>query len=508
MIPGLNKINTWGILMATALCLLPLALLCLFVHPVGTHDWDWISYFNRKDLSFFEYQKHVYEDYTGRFFSTAILSSTHYWYNLFLFKLIPILLITGVGLGFQSFIKKLFRYCPFSSFEIVIFTLGFLLLFYSGLTGVFEGLYIISSTFTYVVGLIMFLFWAGILIMLDKQGREGALHLSGVKSYGLFILLFLLTTAINGCNEIHMVGLYLCLGFYFLFNLINKRKVPHWLWLLGVLSLPSLYVSFFAAANFERMGGYEGSGDILKAIVLTIGATGFNFSAWLSNAALFFAALLFLPYGKRMASALPDYLFTRKSGWFFAIAGLALQVIPLLLLFFAAGSNTLPERVVDMLYAFFLLSFFGMLVWACGAFPKAMEKIQLPNYLAIFLWVGLLFSLVFGSLKLDRSKEAPSSLSPAALLEYLDVGSNYGRAWIAVLNGSAKEYDRAMLQSYEDLKSCRTHICRVKPPTRFPDLIYDPLFDRRNDIGEYFITPYLGDSVRYVFYEGVEIPGR
>ena len=80
--------SKYGIYIATSLAILPFLVLSFFTYPVGMHDWDWaVNMVGETDhLNYWAEQKYWYNNAMGRYASTALLSTTNFWFSIATFK--------------------------------------------------------------------------------------------------------------------------------------------------------------------------------------------------------------------------------------------------------------------------------------------------------------------------------------------------------------------------------------------------------------------------------------
>ncbi|MEL6944674.1 MAG: DUF6056 family protein, partial [Bacteroidota bacterium] len=462
------KAKYWNIIIYGAACflLLPIFLSAFLNHPLGSHDWDWPVQFGKIDYTFWQHQVYHYQELSGRYFTTFLLGLTPYWFNLATFKFFPILLIISTFFG----LFYLFRSLPeqISRKQAHLLSLLILLLWFSGLSGMFEMVYTLSSGFQYWSACILFLFWLGLFLRVERR-----------RSVGKMLILLLLTISVNASNEINMLLLNLSLLFYAIPTFITHKKMPQWLLLLGGIALASSLIMVLAPANFKRIETYPGSGNVLFALGFALPVMIQNFITWLVNTPIVALSILLWRPAKNIISTIGFPLFEKvKLKWILGTT-FALQYFPLALLFYASGPNSLPERIIDVLYLQFILSWFLILG---NLIKNHSSKVQwaMPAFLEIGLAIYVFLFVLFNPLKINRTLEGPSDLSLSSLTQFIEIDNNFGQAWLSILDGSAVEYHRANLTNYELLKQCKTQKCYLPKPKRRPPLLQQDIFDRRN----------------------------
>ncbi len=482
------KIENRALVLLFFLVLCPLILLSFYTYPVGVHDWDWLVFFEYEELSFIQFQTLMYEKYTGRFASTLLLSTSPYWINLFTYKLIPIILLLSMTASLYILFRQLFRYFNNTGINTWVPTLAFIVILIQGLSGIYEFLYIISSSFTYTVAFILLNFWLALFIVLHQRF-----------SIFPFFTLLLITIALNGWNELYLLFINLMLVHFIGWKIWNKKKVPAWIWITLIISLLSGLTEALAPANFIRINAYPGSGDILKTLFLTVAALGSNLISWIANTTLGLMTIALLPVLGQIAKIIPQKTLNRKSILTFISLSLSWQIVPLLLLFYSCGPNSMPERVVDTLYILFLSSFFGGVLIFIKKYKLFDFKIK-NSLLKTGLWVFIGTIILFNPIKIKRDIPPPTSLQPKELFQFLDVRNNTGTAWLTLLDGSAKEYATFNQNLFEEIKNCTSDTLWVEPPA-FPKIIYEPIFDRKHKAGNNRISIYFENKIDRIIYK-------
>jgi len=487
MFPIWNKYWTTVIYGASFLLLFPIIFLAFLNHPLGSHDWDWPVQFGKVDYTFWQHQVYHYQELSGRYFTTFLLGLTPYWFNLTTFKFFPILLTGSTFLGLSYLIRSIAK--KTSKKQANLFSLLLLLLWFSGLSGMFEMVFTLSSGFQYWSACILFLFWLGLFL---RVGRA--------RNIEKMLVLLLLTITVNASNEINMLLLNLSLLVYTVHTLIISKKLPKWLILLGVVALMSSLLMVMAPANFKRIETYPGSGNVLFALLFSLPVMLQNFITWLVNTPILALSILLWRPIKNVLSTIDLPLFQKdKLKWIIGTTFI-LQYFPLVLLFYASGPNSLPERIIDVLYLQFILCWFLIL----GSLIKNYNpKIQweMPVFLQISLAIYIFLFVLFNPLKINRTLEAPSDLSLNSLTQFISIDNNFGQAWLSILDGSALDYHQSNLINYELLKKCEDQKCYLSKPKRRPTLLYQDIFDRRNrPDGEHNLSWYFNGKQQWVYY--------
>lgn len=453
---------------------MPFLLLCAFLHPLGTHEWDWISNWAGKydTWKLLAVQEDLYLRFGGRYSSNFLLSLTSSWYSLTAFRW---LFVGNLALLFAATSYLLRQALPFLKRGEVLGLAALCWgLYFEASSNVYEDLYCFTVVLIYQLGLVGNLLVAGLLVRLRQQEK-----LSKKEVFSLWLLLGF--TA--GLNEISLVFLILSLGAYLVAQRLDRRKIPYFMVLLAVFLLFCAWLIVVSPGNSLRAEATGGSRHIGKILVATVGASGFLWLQWVGSSLLIPAVILLLPaIGNYRAKLKDSRIFGRP--WLWLAALLALLPLVWTPVFYGSGLTLFPERIVDMLYFAFLLCFFATLVSFLLQEKWAFYKAAMPMpFLSVLVGIYFILRLFLGDIFFDKEDRSPDK----SHWSRIQISSNIGRAWISLLSGAANSYSSGMQQQYTDVLRCDGDPCQVEKPSVFPFPLYDPLYDRRDDLGD----PYL-----------------
>lgn len=485
----IENLNIWFLLLGLGLLALsPILFLCFFNHPLGTHEWDWISNWGgtTTHLNFWEEQFLWYSTVGGRYTSNAFLSTTCSWYSLATFRIVFVGNLFFLGLITSWLLKQVFIFlrplqCAFLGMVVVV-------VYIASLTNVYESIYRFTVVAIYQLGLMGNLLAAGLLIRL----REPSFALR--RDHILLLLVIFLTA---GTNEISLCLLYLSLLAYAGSKRIMKQPLPkiYWLW-VGVLLLGSI-LAIGAPGNYARMAFMGVEPDLVKSIFLTMGASGYLWLKWMSNTLLIpltiVAFPLFLRYRKQLQLS---GLFQWPVLWLLAL--LTLVPLALLPLFFSAGMSTFPERIVDLLFFVFQCCYWGLVISIFLYFDARLPfKSPFPSLLVLGMSIYIVLRLFVGELSFNRDQKSAFN----SYFDRIEVSANLGKAWLTILKGEPQIYSQAVMNQYTTIGNCDDEICLVSPPPVFPFGIYDPMYDRRSKDGDPFMSWFFNQKRQLVVYK-------
>ncbi len=479
-------IKKTGIAMAWILSLaaiLPFVVLFNFNHPLGVHEWDWITNWGGRwaGESFWAQQRHWYLTTMGRYSSTALMSLTDEWYTLGRFQALFALFYLLWGYGLYLLLRTTLRLSLKSTITIL---LGLLLAYLHQLSGPYDTIYRYTSVLTYQTGLLALFIWLAALY------RAFTTRTSLIFQW---LVLPLLAIFAVGTNEITLVTINLVWGTVLLVS--RPPNIPLWFWILGFIIIGASLTAVLAPGNYQRMEAYQNTVEPGGIFLLTAEVTAFLWTDWILDGLWLPLTLLWLPFAWRLADN--GYrLFHHPAAWLgFIVLLIPIALFPLL---WGTRGASLPERIVDMLYLTVLLGWLGACVALCrqwrGKWPNYAPVLKPPLIVLISLWAfGQVF---FQGLQIDRTTGKKKSA-----WDLVEVDANIGRAWKVLLSGKAQKYDQEMQRQYAVLEQCKVPICQVPPPSDPPAFLYESLSDRRTKTGDPFMGKYFAPTIKKVVYQ-------
>jgi len=415
------------------LALLSFLILSFFNHP--SFD-DYYFAVKTKNEGFFPAQKNWYLEWTGRYFSTAILSSNPLIFNWFFgFKIIPFLLFVLFLGSFFILIRELFstldRWC-ISSLSLVV-----LFIYLYQMPSISEGFYWVAGAITYQLGNILFIFFLTFFIRLSKNPS-----LSSINFFGSAICLI----AVIGSNETIMILLDSLIGFVLTIHLIKFRRLDKWLIILTIIAIIFSLIVILCPGNAKRIAAesflYPSPfRKDLKFTILTSFKSTFEYLIkWLQNGQLLIFTLLFLPISYRNKES-------TSSRSFFQIPvslSLGIYFILITLVFFpihwSHGTEIISPRPVNIAYFLFVIGWFYNVQLIIN---KTKREIKLNLIAKYILVVSIISVTVFSK-------------------------NNITLAAKNVISGQAYTYDKENKNRYLTMRNCNSETCEIATLTTLP----------------------------------------
>lgn len=449
---------------AGLLALLPFLAATQFLYPLGTHEWDYISNWGTAD-SFWEMQKYWYTHHSGRFSSTALLSTLPFWYTLPGFRLFALadLLLLPAGLYLLA------RAAAKPQGALLISGL-WVLVYLHQLSSTFDSLLRFTCMPIYHFGAYGCWATAVLLGLYQKKGKG-------------YILAAALLPAVyvTGSNEISLLHLLMLIAPIAFYAPSAQRRG---LLLLAIIVLGFGAFSVLAPGNYERAAAYGSSTDWGRLIFLTGSTTLFLWAKWLADSLLLPLCLFFSLAWASFPQLRPQT--GRAKPW--AILLIALTPISLLPLLKGTAGESLPERVVDLLFLSNIILATGLLSSLMHLLPAAALK-RSGRYLLLPVSAFLLLHAFGDGLAVNRANRTDAS----NYLALIQTSSPIGTAWLQYLGGGFHAYTREQEAVHRQIQSCTTDTCYVRPLRSTNFIGYDPLYDRLNrEGGESFQPQALG----------------
>ncbi|WP_367392705.1 DUF6056 family protein [Lewinella sp. LCG006] len=299
----------------------------------------------------------------------------------------------------------------------------------------------------------------------------------GRKSY--FILACLTFLAV-GTNEITMVHLLVLISSISFFCYRKHGRISAGVVFVLLVTLVGCFLALAAPGNYARMELYPAGKSFLRAGGLSAGVSVFLIIEWLTNSMLMPVGICLLVIHHFLFKDQYFTIFTKPWLWLASVGLIPLSLFPLM---YGTAGTSLPERVVDLLFLIFCISVIG---WLFALYQSHLSKgkggiptgLGVALGLALAIFVGLNFFL--GGLSLDRNLEKRAG----TYLELVKVEANIGRAYLQLLQGIPQKYASEMQGIQQQLLTCQTDTCEVKPLSVTAFVGYDPLYDRMWNKGE------------------------
>ncbi|MDZ7292976.1 MAG: DUF6056 family protein [candidate division KSB1 bacterium] len=467
--------ESYYIIFLSGIAIIPLLILAFFAHPAVGDDYLYTTL--ARQNGFWETQKMMYFEWTGRFFATALLSINPLVFGwMFGYKLLPLLLIFLLLHSFYLFIKEITG--SFLSVKTTLsLALALFFLYAFNMPSLSEGIYWMTGTFTYQLANIFTLYFFALLIRFYRTEKF-------YKRLLLMVILVFLLIAIIGSNETIMLIFIALLGVVFGYRLYVTKKMDALLSSLFVIAILTFAVVILSPGNTERVVHFPHRLSLMGSILLSITGSGSMMVKWFIPTVLF--TILFIPVGFQISNNLKNCQnhFTVHP---LVSTGVLLIIVFLSFLPAAWSRGDLgPPRVQNIAYLFFLKGWFFNIGTIVSHFNIAALKFEkLLVYVYPIVGVAIVCSLF---LQHNNIALAYSNLLNKEIIEKiisLDLQS-------LDLRGTAFLYDIEMRNRYKTIQQCQDDICEVDKLTSHPYAIFsEDLQEDENDMRNTTFASYF-----------------
>ena len=382
-----NATSDNAVLLFLLFTILPFLILSAYVHPC----WDDFDYSEMAvKYGFFHSQYLWYETWSGRYFSTAVLSSINplVFRSIAGYKIITMIfillfiysvyyLVSNIASGKISIKQKL------------ICTLSFCYLFFYGMPTVNLGLFWLASTVIYQFANIMMAVLAALFIKFLLSENEKI-------SFGLIASICLLIFAIAGSNEVSMLATTIFFLIYFIGNSITSRKIDKYLLIFAAAAVVSFCLVYFAPGNNYRLTKSPESHQLIFSLKNSAGDL-FKFILYrIYNLPLLIFTVLFISfYYKLISDKKPEEIKIITNPVYSVSLYLLLLFSGIFVSYWSLGTYT-PYRTLNVIYFVFLTGWFTNIIITINyLYAKGKIKIRfIPEYACVILCFAVLISFL------------------------------------------------------------------------------------------------------------------
>ena len=322
------------------LSVFPLFLLSQYNHP-STDDFNYSL--NLHDYGFFKDQLLWYNGWSGRYFSTALLSiNPLVYHNFLLYKFIPVVLIILFISSFYFFSGSLIN--NLSAKKKIAFSAVICFLYIYQLPDICQAFFWLSGSITYLLANILFMF---LLVLLLEFYRTKKL----IYFFAACILCFFTI----GSNETIMVSSLFLFLLFLIIKYFYTKKIDKYLLILFTLTIAFSIVVISSPGNTIRGNYFINNNHLfLQSIIKSVIYSFYYISIWTSIILLVF--ILVINYCKDLS----DTLKSKNIFFIHPLASFTLCIIMVCMGFFLSFWSmgiAPPKRTINTIYFFYILSF-------------------------------------------------------------------------------------------------------------------------------------------------------
>lgn len=415
---------------------LPFLLISLYVNPSAD---DIIFHNISNEYGFANAQLYWFQNWTGRYFSTAILSiqalvaSPYY-----LYKFLPVLFIVSLFFSIYCIIFLLFN--NFKKKECLLLTIVVMVIYLIEMPTVSEGFYWLAGSVTYQLSNIIFIWLTYFMIKFLETNKNK-----------YFLVVLLLSIIAIGTNETTMLFVDLFLLVICVFDYYKYRRVNFFLLSILLVAIISSAVVYLSPGNVIRAATYPSKQKIGYALMKTV-------------AGIFTYCIKWFPFMVISIFIYVDYLNKKE----IHVTSSLFKIKPVFVAFFLCG----------ILFIGFFTSY-----WSIGEGPQ----LRTLNTVYFFFLLTFMYFIFVLQIRFKAVNKVLFSFSKEIkwfliLLVFLSIGkkNNIKLAYKDLLSGDAAIYNLELENRYQLIKNSNDKNCIVpklksKPVTIFGhDITKDP----------------------------------
>lgn len=397
-----------------------------------------------------------YNNWSGRYFSNGILFfSPLYFDNIYLFKIIPIILLLLFVFAVKYLVSSVFY--SISNQQKWTISSILLLLYFIQVPEVCSAFYWLPGAITYQFGVSLSLLFISFYIRFER-----------CKNYIFLILSLLFIMFSMGCNEIITILNSVLIGIYFVYQFLKTKRFNFPLLLIVIVAVFFASIELFAPGNSARSETITVKHDLLYSFFKSLIHSTLFILKWIPILLLF---VLF--YSKKIYKIIAtNYIKWLHPKWSFSI--LFLNLFISLFPSFYIQNNMIADRSLNSIYFYFILSaLYAILCLMKFLKDKYNFEIQLNKSIKTALTLIVVFFTF--------------SDSPIT------------NAYEDLINGKAYLYDKQMKNRFELIKNSAEKEIVVPALTKKPETLFiDNIMGLTTDIENWKnhdISEYYGKSV-------------
>ena len=335
--------------------IIPFLVLFIFNQP-SADDWGMAE--NTVIKGFADTQIHYYKNWTGKYFSNAVMSyNPLYFDSITGYKIVTLMLFVIFCLTLYALISRLTSDI-LSKKEKITFTLSFIFLYLYAMPSLSQSFYWLTASVVYQAGIILIMVFAILYSKITDPGDASS------KNRMTFIAAILIAS-IAGCSEMSMVSGVLMISVLVLYNILTKKKINGRLILFAIVCAAGSIILITAPGNQVRGSLYPDSHKLMPSLMTTTTTLADYLITWVFGTPLLFITILLIPVFVKIISQKRDKL----NGLAFKPLFACITILVVLFVLFFTPVWSLGRspfnRTVNIIYFMFLAGWFYYVFVLC-----------------------------------------------------------------------------------------------------------------------------------------------
>ncbi len=454
-----RRLNT-SALIVILLCLytlFPFVYISKYDHPQSD---DYFTVMQYRKNSFLGIQVTNFEKWSGRYTSFALSYLNPLGKNnLAAYRLFSAFLILLISFSISLLVWQVFR--PyFNILNIAALSGFFITLYFMAMPSISQGIYWFSAYKVFQVSNILTLWFLSVICRIHSGPVSGY-------NYFLKIVSVLLLVLIIGGNSISIIIINSVIISLNLYSLLHLKKANRYYIVLFIVSLIFTLIFISAPGNYHRVQGFQYSENPVLSLTAAFGLTTVSFFKW-GLPVIVFSLVYVLLWGNSLVKKIEEENFFRRIRFVHSFPAF---VIVLFLMYFVyawlTGSKPVG-RADNVFYLYFIAGWFFNL----NVLLLQIYKHKDPEFLQANSIIGVLIITAF-------------------VMVIFSVDNNISTAYIDIISGKAKKYDRELTARYELIKTCEKDTCIVPALKNIPKtLFFRDIASGKKSVNKYIIKSY------------------
>ncbi|MEO8446556.1 MAG: DUF6056 family protein [bacterium] len=361
----------------------PFIILTFFSHPSAD---DFFYSEKPQSWGFWESQYQWYKYWTGKYFSTFLLSVTPLYFKSITGYRFELLILI---LGFFTAVYFFFSTLAPSGLTVkqkLLLTLSFVFIYLYGMPTVSQGLYWLTGSAVYTVAMTLLLLFFIIYFRMNRSENK-----SSIVS---MLFLSLIVVAAAGCSEISMIFLNIALISICFISLFSKKRFDRRLIILLLFSVICSYIVISSGGNEYRSALFPDRHNLFFSLYHTGEVLVRSIFVWSALTPLIAMTILLIPIIIKFSAIENSSKLTLINPLYSVLITCAVLYVLIFVSVWSTGKSPY-DRTLNFSYMIFLLGYFYsslcLMSYLKTRFKFDFNKIPRLIYIAAFIFCTLIF---------------------------------------------------------------------------------------------------------------------
>jgi len=410
------------------LAIFPFLLISFYNNPSAD---DFCYNYKSNTLGFWNTQLYVYNNWNGRYFSTAVLSIKSLVSEpFFVYRLIPVILLGSLFFSIYQLSSLIFVNLKRRDFYILTFYC--FIIYLIQMPSVSQGFYWLAGAVNYQISNILTIGFVYFLIKLLNTNKRIYLLLS------IFFAILII-----GSNETSMLLFDFLIGIIFIYKYLHHKKINYSLFIILLFAIIFSLIVIKSPGNTLRASNFQDEHELFSAVFNTVIAAINHLMKWIPI--IIISIFIFYDYFNTKINAYKPTIFNINPIFAFFVV-FSIPFIGFFPGYWIMG-NSPPLRTINVIYFYFLI---GFIYLSFVLFFKL--KKHNKNFISFSIWVKYFLMVIILISMINKN--------------------NIRTAYSNLLSGSAYRYNLELINRYELIRNNNKDTCYVPKLISKPATIY------------------------------------